>query len=431
MNSFFDSVLFPLEWVVAWLMVGFHNIFSFIGLPEESGYTWALSIVGLTVVIRIILIPLFVKQIHASRRMQIIQPEMQKIQKKYKGKTDPESRQAMTKETMALYKDSGTNPMSSCLPVLLQSPVFFALFRVLNNLAGIAAGTHDPIGPLGEAEATQANASKIFGAPLSATFQHTIEIVNNVAVKVPSTTNVKIVCVVMIILMSASTFTSMRQLMMKNMPAGALDNPAGKMQKNMMYLMPLMFIFSGVTFAIGVLLYWLTTNLWSMGQQFYTIRRMPAPGSPAEQALAARRKKSGKEHTKFSIPGFNHEPEAEEVQDTPGAETKPKSGQRQQPKRKNRGKPAGQGDGSTGGTPNGSTGATPKSSAGGTPNSSTGVTPNSSTGVTPNGSTAAGPTPPGAKPAGAKPSGAKPPLAKPPGARRPGAKPAASVDGES
>jgi YidC/Oxa1 family membrane protein insertase len=403
MNAFFDTVLHPLEWVVAWLMVGFHNVFSFIGLPEDSGYTWALSIVGLTIVIRILLIPLFVKQIHASRRMQLIQPEMQKIQKKYKGKSDPESRQAMTKETMALYKDTGTNPMSSCLPVLLQSPVFFALFRVLNNLAGIAAGTHDPIGPLGKAEATQANASKIFGAPLSANFQHTIEIVNNVTVKVASSTNVKIVCVVMIILMSASTFTSMRQLMMKNMPAGSLDNPAGKMQKNMMYLMPLMFIFSGVTFAIGVLLYWLTTNLWSMGQQFYTIRRMPAPGSPAELALAARRKKSGKEHKKFSIPGLNSEPETEEVQDVP-AETKPKSGQRQQPKRKNRGKPVGQNDGSAGPTPAGATSA--------------GTTPQS-------------PNPPGAKPPGAKPSGAKPPGAKPPGAKRPGAKPAATVDGDA
>ncbi|HZX98340.1 MAG TPA: membrane protein insertase YidC, partial [Dermatophilaceae bacterium] len=121
MNSMFDTVLAPLEWVVAWLMVGFHTLFTAIGLPPAAGFTWALSIVGLVIVIRIILIPLFVKQIHASRRMQLIQPEMQKIQKKYKGKTDPESRQAMTQETMGLYKRTGTNPFSSCLPILLQS----------------------------------------------------------------------------------------------------------------------------------------------------------------------------------------------------------------------------------------------------------------------------------------------------------------------
>jgi YidC/Oxa1 family membrane protein insertase len=151
----------------------------------------------------------------------------------------------------------------------------------------------------------------------------------------------------MIILMSASTFTTQRQLMMKNMPASALDNPFAKQQKVLLYLMPLMFVFSGVTFPIGVLLYWLTTNLWSMGQQFYTIRRMPAPGSPAEKALEERRLKSGKEHKKFTIPGLTHDDEPEVVQETPAIETRPKSGQRQQPKRKKRVKPTGQVDGRT------------------------------------------------------------------------------------
>jgi YidC/Oxa1 family membrane protein insertase len=171
----------------------------------------------------------------------------------------------------------------------------------------------------------------------------------------------------------------MRQLMMKNMPASALDNPAAKMQKNMMYLMPLMFIFTGVTFVIGLLLYWLTTNLWTMGQQFYTIRRMPAPGSPAEKALEARRLKSGKEHKKFTLPGLTHDDEPEEVPDTPAVGEKPKSGQRPQPKRKKRVKPAGKG------------GPRPRT------------------------------TPPGAKPPGSKPAGSKPPGTKPAGTKPPGA----------
>jgi YidC/Oxa1 family membrane protein insertase len=375
----FFKILAPLEWVVAWLMVGFHTIFTAIGLPAEAGYTWALSIVGLVIVIRIILIPLFVKQIHASRRMQLIQPEMQKIQKRYKGKTDPESRQAMTQETMGLYKRTGTNPFSSCLPILLQSPIFFALFRVLANMGAIAAGTKPPIGPLTPEVAAQANASRIFGAPLSATFQHTITIVNNVTVTIPSSLNTQIFCVVMIVLMSASQFTSMHQLMMKNMPASALDNPFAKQQKLMMYLMPLMFVFSGVTFAIGVLLYWLTTNLWTMGQQFYTIRNMPAPGSLAEKALEARRLKSGKEHTKFTIPGLTHDDEPEDVQDTPAIETKPQSGQREQPKRKKRIKPTVQGG-----------------------------------------------TKPGTTPTGAKPPGSKPPGSKPPGTNQAGTNQAAT-----
>jgi len=334
--TIFDSVLGPIEWVVAWLMVAFHQVFTAIGLPAASGLTWGPSIVGLTIVIRIVLIPLFVKQIHASRRMQLIQPEMQKIQKKYKGKTDPESRQAMTQETMGLYKRTGTNPFSSCLPILLQSPIFFALFRVLNNLAGIANGKIHPIGPLDATLAEQAQNSTIFGASLSSTFVHATDV------------NTKIVTVMLIVLMSASQFTSQRQLMMKNMPANAMDNPFGKQQKVLLYLMPLFFAFSGINFPIGVLLYWLTTNVWSMGQQFYTIRRMPAPGSLAEKALEARRLKSGKEHKKFTIPGLSHDSEPDEIQDSAINDAKPKSGQRQQPKRKKRGKPPGQGDGKPG-----------------------------------------------------------------------------------
>src|ERR687885_250051 len=214
---------------------------------------------------------LFVKQIRASRAMQLIQPQMKKIQEKYKGKSDTASRQAMQQETMALYRESGTNPFSSCLPILLQSPVFFALFRVLNGIP-----QHKTIGPLNAELVAQADQAKLFGAPLSETFVHA----NNTATRV--------LTVVLIILMSVTTFTTQRQLMTKNMPASALDNPFARQQKLLMYILPLFFAISGVNFPIGVLIYWLTTNLWSMGQQFYVIRRMPAPGSEAEKALLAR-----------------------------------------------------------------------------------------------------------------------------------------------
>ena len=395
-----DTVLAPLEWVIAWLMVNFHTAFSFIGLPEDSGITWSLSIVGLVIVIRIVLIPLFVKQIHASRRMQLIQPEMQKIQKKYKGKSDPESRQAMTQETMGLYKRTGTNPFSSCLPILLQSPVFFALFRLLQALPKIANGITDPIGPMTKALAHSAEGSTVFGAPLSSYFLGANESLLPL--------NTRIVTVVLIVMMSATTFTTQRQLMMKNMPANALDNPFAKQQKVLLYLMPVFFAFSGINFPIGVLLYWTTTNLWSMGQQFYTIRRMPAPGSPAEKALEARRIKSGKEHKKFTIPGLGHDSETDDVQDSPIADTKPKSGQRQQPKRKNRAKPAGQGDGSPSPIP-------PATADGEAP----GVQP-------PEGANGKSP---GLKPPAA--GNGKPPGLKPPGLKPPGVKPPAGGKGKS
>jgi YidC/Oxa1 family membrane protein insertase len=344
MGNLINTVLFPLEWVVAWIMVGFHTVLTAIGLPEASGWTWGLSIVGLVVVIRIILIPLFVKQIQSSRKMQLIQPEMQKIQKKYKGKSDMESRQAMQAETMDLYKRTGTNPFSSCLPILLQSPIFFALFRVLNGLSAISAGKQRPIGGMTRHLAAQAEQSTLIGARLSDTFTHA------------TSTNTRVLTVILIALMSLSTFTTQKQLMQKNMPASALDNPFAKQQKVLLYIMPAFFAVSGINFPIGVLLYWLTTNVWSMGQQFYTIRRMPAPGSPAERALEERRMKRGKAHEKPTFDGLirsksggaapadsngpqDSDPRAAADLNGAAATAGAKSGQRQQPRRKARAKP--------------------------------------------------------------------------------------------
>ncbi|WP_018157548.1 membrane protein insertase YidC [Demetria terragena] len=326
--GFIDTVLFPLEWFVAVVMVGFHSLVTALGMPTDSGWSWALAIVGLVVVLRVLLIPLFVKQIKSSRRMQLIQPEMQKIQKKYKGKKDAESRQKMTEETMELYKRTGTNPMGSCLPILLQAPFFFALFRVLNTLPAMASGSREGIGPLTQELAASAENSTLFGAQLSSTFMNS------------EGAATKIVTMVLIILMSLSMFLTQRQLMTKNMPAAALDNPMAKQQKIIMYVMPLVFFITGPNFPIGVLIYWLVTNVWSMGQQFYVIRRMPAPGSAAEKALEERNRAKGKITKKESIPGLTDEADAEPVA-APGRATATgvtagkTSGQRVQPKRNN------------------------------------------------------------------------------------------------
>jgi YidC/Oxa1 family membrane protein insertase len=307
--NFFGAILHPLEVVVAFIMVSFHSVLTTLGMPAASGLTWALSIVGLVIVIRIILIPLFVKQIKASRGLQLIQPQIQKIQKKYKGKTDPASRQAMTQETMALYKESGTNPFASCLPILLQSPVFFALYRVLRN---IASSNPHAIGIFSLKLISQADHATLFGARLSDKFIGA------------QTTSTQILTICLIVLMSASTFTTQRQLMQKNMPASALDNPFARQQKLLMYVLPIFFAISGVNFPIGVLLYWLTTNVWSMGQQFYVIRRMPAPGSQAERDLEARRARKA---------GRSADPNPPEGPDPEDETPPPITGQRQQPKR--------------------------------------------------------------------------------------------------
>jgi YidC/Oxa1 family membrane protein insertase len=324
MGDFFNAIMRPIELLVAWIMYGFHQLFTAIGMPAANGWTWTLSIIGLVIVMRAAMIPLFVKQIKASRKMQLIQPELQKIQKKYKGKTDPDSRQAMTQETMELYRKEGTSPFSSCLPILVQSPFFFGLFRVLNGLQDIATGKKDAIGPMTNAVAAQAESATIFGAQLSDKFMGADSL------------STQVVTVVLIILMSATTFTTQRQLMMKNMPASALDNPFAKQQKVLLYAMPLLFAVSGVNFPIGVLIYWFTTNVWSMVQQFYVIRRMPTPGSAAERALHERLARRGK-----PIPGQQAAAAATEAPGDGTAAVAPKvSGQRQQPKGKKRAKNA-------------------------------------------------------------------------------------------
>ena len=97
-------------------------------MDPDGGAAWALSIIGLTLVIRAALIPLFVKQIKSSRNMQLIQPKVKELQKKY-----GHDRERLAQETMKLYKDTGTNPFASCLPILLQMPIFLALFRLLDH----------------------------------------------------------------------------------------------------------------------------------------------------------------------------------------------------------------------------------------------------------------------------------------------------------
>jgi YidC/Oxa1 family membrane protein insertase len=125
------TILWPLKWLVELVLVAWHSVLTAVGLPAAAGITWVLAIVGLVIVVRAALIPLFVKQIKSQRKMMEIAPELRKVQEKYKGKRDQLSREAMSRETMALYKKHGTTPVSSCLPLLVQMPVFFSLYKVL------------------------------------------------------------------------------------------------------------------------------------------------------------------------------------------------------------------------------------------------------------------------------------------------------------
>ena len=263
------SILNPLYNAVSWVMITFHDLLSF---TNNEDLQWSVGIIGLVVLIRIILIPLFVKQIKSQRALTALQPHMKAIQKKYK-----DDRQKQSEEMMKLYKEHKTNPFASCFPILAQAPIFFALFTVLNGISqnkshGFLKGEY-------LISAQQAN---FFGAPLSGTFLGT------------SDSGTKLVAILLIAFMSATTFTTQRQLMVKGMPKmDSSNNMMLQQQKIMLYLFPIIFAVTGVNFPIGVLIYWSTTNLWTWGQQFYVIKRNPTPGSPAYEELQKKKASKG------------------------------------------------------------------------------------------------------------------------------------------
>ncbi len=268
-----SAIMRPLYWVVSGLLVLFHSLWSPV-LGADSGWTWALSIVSLTVVIRVALIPLFVKQIKSSRQMQLLQPKVRELQKKY-----GHDREKLGQETMKLYKEHNANPLSSCLPLLLQMPIFLALFRVLDG-----AANDIPRGHWLEINPQLVESLQLRHHLRRAHLGHLPQAGGAAAL------NVHIVSVVLILAMTATLFVTQLQLMRKNMPPEALTGPFAQQQKMMLYLFPVIFAVGGINFPIGVLIYWLASNLWTMGQQFYVIRRNPAPGTPAYEAWEERRK---------------------------------------------------------------------------------------------------------------------------------------------
>ncbi|AJE84021.1 MULTISPECIES: membrane protein insertase YidC [Streptomyces] len=267
--SLFSFITTPVSWVI----VQFHKVFGAI-FGEDTGWAWGLSIVSLVILIRICLIPLFVKQIKATRAMQTLQPEMKKIQERYKN-----DKQRQSEEMMKLYKETGTNPLSSCLPILAQSPFFFALYHVLSSIA-----SGDTIGVIDRPLLDSARNAHIFGAPLAAKFMDSGD---KVAALDASLTDVRIVTAIMIVMMSLSQFYTQRQLMTKNVDT-TVKTPFMQQQKMLMYVFPVIFAVFGINFPVGVLVYWLTTNVWTMGQQMYVIRQNPTPGSKAQASYLER-----------------------------------------------------------------------------------------------------------------------------------------------
>ncbi|MQA33444.1 membrane protein insertase YidC [Modestobacter roseus] len=260
---------------IAWVMKQWHSLFSTF-LDPAGGITWALSIVFLVITIRVLLFRLFVKQVKSQRAMQEIQPEIQKLRKQYGA-----DKQGFSQAMMALQKERGVNPLASCLPILPQIPVFISLFHVLRRLAPDKPGLYSWDNELTD----QAARADLFGAPISSSFNMT-GAKEQAILGLDGVTygSIRIVAFVLIVVMCTTTFFTQKQIMKRS---GPVEGQAAMIQKLLLYGMPISLFVTGFFFPVGVLLYWFTNNLWTMGQQFYILKKLPPPGSPAALAKAA------------------------------------------------------------------------------------------------------------------------------------------------
>ena len=288
-----------LDWIyiaISWILLRWHALWDFIGVPDTrflgTNWSWVLAIVFLVVTVRVILFPVFVKQIKSQRAMQALQPKVKELQEKHKG-----DRETLQKEMMELYKAEKANPLMGCLPMFLQIPVFLGLFHVLRRLS-----------PDNEAKTlygwtveqfNEATHAALFTVPLPAKFGSSPA---ELAALQANGTAVKIIAGVLVLIMMTTTYLTSRQMILKT---GWAEDPQQKMiQRLMLYGIPLSLLVSGALFPIGVVIYWVTNNLFTLAQQQWVLRKFPPPqmagakGGPARPAGGAAAKpnapKSGK-----------------------------------------------------------------------------------------------------------------------------------------
>jgi YidC/Oxa1 family membrane protein insertase len=254
------GILNPLYEAVAWVFKGIWTGLSSV-FGASSGWTWALTIVFLVVLMRLIMVPLFIKQMHTTRAMTALAPQMTALKKKYKN-----DKQALNQEMMKLYQEAGVNPLMGCLPVVAQLPMFFALFSVLRAISEWKPGQAPKYGMTTEMMVSAQHA-KILGATIADKFlfSHGVPV------------EAKAVILITVLISMATTYLTVRQSMKRGMmPAASPDNPMGQSQKFMAYIMPL-FALSGLYWPFGLVLYWVTTNLWTLGQQWVLFTMYPQP----------------------------------------------------------------------------------------------------------------------------------------------------------
>jgi len=266
---------------VSWVLLRWYQLFTLFGMNEESGLTWALSIIMLVVTARLLLFRFFVKQVHYQRRMQEIQPKIKKLQEKHKG-----DKATLQREMMALQQAEGFNPVAGCLPMLLQIPIFISLFHVLkhiSNSVGLPKGARGlTLYGFTEKQTTDAAHAKLFNAPLAASLRESSEKILLLGGHVSTT---RVVTLVLVLVSALATFLTQRAVIANQTTPP--EGQAAMIQRLMLVGIPISVIVSGFIFPLGVLLYWFTSNLWTLGQQYYIFRYHPHTPAAATAASGA------------------------------------------------------------------------------------------------------------------------------------------------
>ncbi|MVU79860.1 membrane protein insertase YidC [Nocardia sp. ET3-3] len=271
-----DFIYYPVS-AILWF---WHQAFGYV-LGKNSGFAWALAVVFLVFTLRLVLYKPFVKQVRTTRQMQELQPQIKELQKKYKN-----DRQEMTVQMQKLQKEHGFNPLMGCLPVLLQVPVFIGLFHVLRSfnrvggssgLAGFGA-TH---GMTAEQNANTANyifspaevqsflSARLFGAPLSSFITQPMTQLESYAHwgGMPSKVAIAAVSIPLMVIAGIATHMNARASVARQSPEAAAQPQAAMMNKLALYVFPLGVMVGGPFLPVAILIYWVSNNIWTYGQQ--------------------------------------------------------------------------------------------------------------------------------------------------------------------
>ncbi|WP_089015842.1 membrane protein insertase YidC [Micromonospora inositola] len=274
-----------LDWIyyaISWILLTWHSAWDAIGVPVGAvlgtNWSWILAIIFLVVTVRVILFPVFVKQIKSQRAMQALQPKVKELQEKHKG-----DRETLQKEMMELYRKEKANPLMGCLPMFLQIPVFLGLFHTLKRLNPNAKDQYKVLYGWTAGQFENAAHAKLFNAPISGKFGSTAAELASLGA---SAHTVKIVAGVLVAIMIATTYLTSRQMILKT---GWAEDPQQRMvQRLMLYGIPVSLLVSGSIFPIGVIIYWVTNNLFTLGQQQWVLRKFPPLVPPKTGAAAGR-----------------------------------------------------------------------------------------------------------------------------------------------